>query len=186
MLEQWIPRLGNFISRRTGPDTFLGDGLVIIGANRSVSSAYRERLMQYVQGGGKVLVVDSMEIADSTANSILWPFGLASDHGVSQPTETPLRWDEEGPEVPLQSSCAITGGETLAWWGDTPVAAQVAFGQGTVTAIGFGSLFNDASMGFHWLPEPEEEVLARYEMLYTLLRASLPSAPLPRRQGSFP
>ena len=186
MLEQWIPRVGNFISRRVGPDTFMGDGLTIICPNRSVSLAYRERLMQYVQSGGKLLVVDSMEIEDSTANSILWQFGLASAHDVPPPPEAPLRWAADGLEVPLQSSCAITGGKTLASWGDTPVAAQVVYGQGTVTAIGFGALFNDANMGFHWLPEPEEEILARYEVLYALLRAALPREPLPRRHGWFP
>jgi hypothetical protein len=80
----------------------------------------------------------------------------------------------------------ITGGETLAWWGDTPVAAQARYGDGTVTAIGFGSLLNDANMGFHWLPEPEADVLRRYEVLYALLRASLPAKALPRRRGTFP
>jgi hypothetical protein len=42
-----------------------------------------------------------------------------------------------------------------------------------VTAIGFGSLFNDASMGYHWLQDPDETQLQRYEILYALLRAGL-------------
>jgi hypothetical protein len=52
-----------------------------------------------------------------------------------------------------------------------------------VTAIGFGSLFNDAAMGFHWLPEPEEDTLERYEALYALLRSALPPSPR-QAQGS--
>ena len=53
------------------------------------------------------------------------------------------------------------------------MAASADFGQGTVTAIGFGGLFNDANMGFHWLAEPDADTLARYELLYALLRASI-------------
>jgi hypothetical protein len=186
MLEQWIPRVGNFISRRVWPQTLVGDGLVMICPNRSVSPAYRQQLLQYVHDGGRVLVVDSMEIENSTANSILWLFGLASEHRAQSQPEAKLRLSVDAPQVPLQSSCTIAGGQPLAWWGDVPVAAQVTYGQGTVTAIGFGSLFNDASMGLHWLPEPDAETLARYEVLYALLRGSLPDEPLPRRYGAFP
>jgi hypothetical protein len=185
MLEQWIPRVGNFTAQREGDAAFQGDGLVLICPTRSVSAAFRERLQRYVEGGGKLLVVDSLEQENSTANSVLWPFGLASDHGAAQTAGEKLRLDGAA-EVPLPSSCAIRGGQPLAWWKDMPVAAQASYGRGTVTAIGFGSLFNDASMGFHWLPEPEPDVLARYEVLYTLLRAALPNQPLPRRRGSFP
>ena len=49
-------------------------------------------------------------------------------------------------------------------------------GKGSVTAIGFAHLFIDASMGFHWLPEPEAEVRDRYDVLYGLLRTSLPTS----------
>jgi len=74
----------------------------------------------------------------------------------------------------LLASCRIDGGETIAHIGETPTAAQVRYGRGLVTAVGFGSLFNDAAMGTHWLPEPTEDALQRYQVLYGLLRASLP------------
>ena len=70
----------------------------------------------------------------------------------------------------LLAACEIVGGEPLAWLHDVPVAARVRWGKGTVTAIGFGGLFNDANMGFHWLPDPEPAVRDRYEVLYGLLR----------------
>ena len=53
------------------------------------------------------------------------------------------------------------------------MAAQTRHGKGTITAIGFGALLGDASMGTHWLPEPEQATLRRYEVLYAILRASL-------------
>ena len=54
------------------------------------------------------------------------------------------------------------------------MAAQVRHGRGLVTAVGFGSLFNDTALGTHWRPPPEQDPLQRYELLYGLLRASLP------------
>ena len=83
MLEQWIPRVGNFTAQREGDAAFQGDGLVLICPTRSVSAAFRDRLLRFVEAGGKLLVVDSLELENSTANSVLWPFGLASDHGAA-------------------------------------------------------------------------------------------------------
>jgi hypothetical protein len=176
MLEQWIPRIGNITSRRTGKEVFQGDGLVIIGPTRSVDRVYRDRLVKYVRGGGHVLVVDSMEIEGSTANSLLAPFGLASSHDTEHVAEGVLKWSPETAEVALETSCAITGGQTLVRLEKMPVAARVRHGQGSITAIGFGALFNDASMGTHWLPEPEPETLERYDLLYAILRAALPGS----------
>jgi len=177
MLEQWIPRIGNFISRRTGEDVFIGDGLVVICPTRSVDRKYRERLARYVESGGQVLVFDSIDLEGSTANSILWPFGLSSNHSVEAQDEGTLKLKDSDLELPLQASCEIIGGEPLAWLGDMPVAAQVRHGEGTITAIGFGTAFKDSSMNFHWLPEPDEDMLNRYEVLYALLRTSLPWQP---------
>jgi hypothetical protein len=70
-------------------------------------------------------------------------------------------------------SCVVYGGTPIAKWGDTPVAARIEFGEGSVTAMGFGSLFNDANMGYHWLNEPDEAMRNRYAMLFALLRSGL-------------
>jgi hypothetical protein len=176
MLEQWIPRLGNFISRRSGAEAFLGDAIVILCPTRSVPTAYRERLVSFVRDGGRLVVFDSPDVEGSTANSLLWPFGLESRHNVTLPSEAKLKLGHGETAASLESSCQIAGGEPLAWLGEVPVAAQVRFGQGAVTAIGFGSLYNDANMGYHWLPEPSLAILQRYETLYALLRASLGGA----------
>ncbi len=175
LFEQWIPRMGNFISRRTGEEAFIGDALVIICPKRSGSPKYRKQLMEYVKKGGNLLVLDSPDVEGSTANSLLWSFGLESKYATQPSSASKLKLRDGGPEVPLSASCKISGGEPLAWLGDMPVAARVRYGEGTVTAIGFGSLFNDASMGQHWLPEPSAETVQRYEVLYVLLRASLPT-----------
>lgn len=177
MLEQWIPRIGNYISRREGHEVFQGDGLVVITPTELPSQAYREALVDWVQSGGQLMVFDTPDVPESTANSLLMLFGLQSIRNAPELEDEPLRMADGSADTPLRMSCEIRGGEPVALWGETPVAARIAFGEGTVTAIGFGSLFNDAAMGFHWLPEPDEVLLNRYEMLYALLRAGLPHDP---------
>jgi hypothetical protein len=177
MLEQWIPRVGNCIQRSSGNDVFTADGLVVICPTRIATQAYRQQLIEFVQNGGQLLVFDSLAIETSTANSILWPFGLASNHDASQAADMPLRLGDETTAVIPQQSCEIAGGEPFVWWGDIPVAATTVHGKGRVTVVGFGSLFNDANMGFHWLPEPDEATRTRYELLYSILRIALPHEP---------
>ncbi len=176
LFEQWIPRIGNWTSRATGRDVFAGDALVIVCPTRSVTAEYQQRLVEFVAGGGRLLVLDSPDVQGSTVNSLLWPFGMSSSAAGAEQNAGGLTWaDGRGiPPMPLLASCRIDGGQPLARIGETPVAAQVRHGRGLVTAVGFGSLFNDTAMGTHWLPPPEQETLQRYEILYGLLRASLP------------
>jgi len=177
LLEQWIPRIGNYISRQNGAEAFTGDGLVIICPTRSVGAEYRNRLRQFVESGGHVLVFDAIDLEGSTVNSLLWPFGLASSHATEPVDQGEMRLVDSELNTPLEVSCQVTGGEPIAWLGEMPVAARVRYGQGTITAVGCGALFNDTNMGTNWLVEPDDDLLNRFEVLYTLLRASLPSVP---------
>jgi hypothetical protein len=132
--------------------------------------------VEFVAAGGKLLVLDSPDVEGSTVNSILWPFGLSSSAAGAEQNAGDLTWADEWGilPMPLLASCRIDGGLPIARIGETPVAAQVRHGRGLVTVVGFGSLFNDTAMGTHWLPAPEQETLQRYNVLYGLLRASLP------------
>jgi len=165
---------GGRLSRAAGDEAFRGDALVIVCPTRSVSPDYQQSVLEFVASGGNLLVLDSADVEGSTANSLLWPFGLSSRHDTPAQENAKLRCAFSAPEVPLAAACEISGGEPLAWLGETPVAAQAQHGKGRVTAVGFGSLFDDENMGFHWLPEPESAVRERYEVLYGLLRRSLP------------
>ncbi len=168
LLEQWIPRLGWFTARRSGQAAFTGDLLVVICPSRSVNSEYRQGLVDYVAAGGKLLVIDSPDSAGSTANSLLWPFGLVMNHGAA--AGGPLHGKDSWPDIPVEAACAVGGGEPLYWAGDVPVAARTTHGKGTVIAIGFGRIFNDTGMGQHWMAEPDEATRTRFELWYRLLR----------------
>lgn len=176
LLEQWIPRLGYFTARRTGIEAFSSDALVVICPTRSVSEEFRQRLVSYVSEGGKLLVIDSPDSAGSTANSLLWPFGLAATHAASRPGK--LATAEAWPGIAVQGACEISGGTPLLWVEGMPVAARTAFGKGAVLAIGFGSVMNDAGLGQTYMTEANPEMLLRSDLLFTLVRALVEDKPV--------
>ena len=61
-----------------------GDVLVVVCPTKSVSEEFRAGLIDYVADGGKLLVIDSPDVVGSTANSLLWPFGMSVDHSASR------------------------------------------------------------------------------------------------------
>jgi len=204
LLEQWITRVNRpadanqspaapvgYTARRAGNDVFSGDVLVLICPTRSVSQNYCDRLVQFVRKGGRLLVLDSPSNVGSTANSVLWPFGLSM---VPAPARGKLNLLGKPTGVEVAEACQIAGGTPIAEVLPTspgaqaetppgsganvpqqsgppvPVAAEISLGQGTVTAIGFASAFNDAAMGREWLLEPNEALRQRYDVLYSILR----------------
>ena len=177
MLEAWIPRLGCYTVRKEGPEAFSGDALVVICPSRSVTAEFRQRLTEYVAHGGKLLVIDSPENAGSTANSLLWPFGLSIHH--DRAWKGKLSTTAKLPTVDVASANEVTGGQPVGKLDELPVAAAAKYGKGSVMAVGFGSLWNDKRMGENWMLEPNATVKARYNVLFALLRSWLEDRPLP-------
>lgn len=181
LLEQWIPRLGYVTTRAQGPDVFAGDALVIINPTRSVPEEFRQNLARYVAEGGKLLVIDTLGSAGTTANGVLAPFGISVRHATSR--QGTLRLSDGWPGLPLEGACEIVGGQPFAWVDDLPVAARTRYGQGEVMAVGFGSEWNDRSFGGHWMRQPTEEEKKRYDLLFATLRALMQGDTV-RRPGS--
>jgi len=193
LFEQWISRSATptevlYTTRRTGAEAFSGDVLVVICPNCSVDRPYRERLVEYVKQGGKLLVLDSPENTASTANSLLWPFGLSVIHDPNRQTEADqsqvLTISGEWPGIAAGPACEITGGEPIAKLGETPVGAVTRCEKGLVMAVGFGSLLNDAGMGYAWNSQATAEMLftsdtyVRYNVQFSLFRALLTGQPV--------
>jgi hypothetical protein len=185
-LEQWIPRLGCYTIRLSGEEAFSGDALVVICPTRSVPGEFRRGLVEYVAGGGRLLVIDSPDSAGSTSNSVLWPFGLSVSHATARSGE--LRLSDDWPGLEVEASCEILGGEPFMWAEEVPVAARARYGQGSVMAIGFGALLNDTAMGGHWMLSPDQDLflrsdldpslLTRYDLLFALLEGLLEDRPV--------
>ncbi|MEN6405393.1 MAG: DUF4350 domain-containing protein [Thermoguttaceae bacterium] len=177
LLEQWIARLGCRTVRQSAPEEFSGDALVILCPSRSVTDEFSNQLVEYVAGGGRLLVLDSPENNRSTAQSLLAPFGLSIHHDRTWTGK--LSTTDLLPAVDVAGANEVVGGQPVAKLDQYPVAATARYGRGSVMAIGFGSLWNDKRMGEHWMLEPDKATKARYDVLFALLRSWLDDRPLP-------
>ncbi len=176
LLEQWIPRLGYFTARRSGTAAFQGDVLVVVCPQKSVSEEYRKGLVEFVANGGKLLVMDTPEVSGSTANSLLWPFGLAVNHSESRKGKLGLA--DGWPGIPVQAICEVTGGQPFMWVEKLAVATRVSYSRGRVMAVGFASIMNDNGLGGHWMAEANAEMLTRSDLLFALVRALVEDQPV--------
>jgi hypothetical protein len=171
IFERWILRLGYFTRRAAGPEAVKGDLLVVINPDRTVQKAYLDSVVRYVEGGGRLLVLDSARNTKSTAESLLWPFGLAVNHEPGGTSAGAVYGIEGAPTVAAESACEVTGGVPFAFIEGRPVGAAVRFGKGTVVAIGFSSRFSDATMGVTGDSEPDAAMRDVYEVEFRLIRA---------------
>jgi hypothetical protein len=175
IFERWILRLGWFTQRGgaelleiEGPNK--KDMVVYLLPAKDVTEEYRERLVKYVENGGRVLVIDTPENPHSTANSLLKPFGME----LRRPY-TPLTGDIVSTlglaTVQTPNIYEVTGiHEALATVGGKAAAGTARYGKGSVTAIGFGARFSDTNFGVTGDVNPGEEMLKLYELQYGILR----------------
>ncbi len=181
IFERWILRLGCFTSRRSGPEALTGDLVVFTYPSRSVTDEFRAAVVRYVTSGGRVLVLDSPENTASTANSLLYPFGLSLDSsrtlngslvavGKGTPTQNPAPATPNQPAVSVEAACKVAGGEPVFLLDGTPVAATARHGQGSVTVVGFASRWADARMGVTGDVVPDAEMRRVFDLEFTLLR----------------
>ena len=115
-----------------------------------------------------MLILDSPENTQSTANSLLYPFGLAVNHN-SRPNGQ-LRAPENWPVIRIDSACAIEGGRPFLWVANTPIAARARHGKGTITVIGFGSRFADAFMGVTGDVVPNQQLRNVFDLQFQLIK----------------
>ena len=208
LLEQSIPRLGYTTVRAEGDDVFQGDAVVMIRPSRPASEAFRKRLVKYVDGGGKLLVIDAgLSDEPSTANQILRPFGLSLDY--TQPwngelvkpakaqadNSSPMPVEEATfpPGISVESAWQVSGGTGVAAvrgrlekldpkeldaYEDQPIWAAARYGKGLVMVASFGNMFNDKNLGNDAWHNPDPAERARYDVLFALLRRLVKDEPI--------
>ena len=174
IFERWILRLGYFTSRRKGNDALTGDLVVFLDPNQTVTDNFRGRLVNYVEQGGKVLVLDSPANINSTANSLLYPFGLTVSPNAQ--LKGRLKAPENWPAIQIDSTCEIKGAEPVAQVMNVPVISRIRYGRGTVTVVGFSSRFADAYMGITGDVVPSDELRKVFDLQFAILR-DIVSAP---------
>ncbi len=168
IFERWILRLGYFTSRKRGTDALSGELIVFPHPNRTVTSEFREDLVNYVASGGKVLIFDSPENTESTANSLLYPFGLNVNR--SARINGQLKAPEGWPIIKIDSVFQIEAGEPIMSVVNATVAARVRHSKGTVTVIGFGSRLADAYMGVIGDVVPDDQLRKVFDLQFMILK----------------
>jgi hypothetical protein len=167
IFERWMLRLGYFAFRGADNGAFGGDLLVIVNPSKTPSTRFHEQLMDYVQGGGKLLVLDSIANEDSTANELLAPFDLEFVN--ETPLDGTLENEHGWPAVPARRVKEVRGGTPIFRLADKPVGSVVAFGAGKVIALGFSDRFSDANMGITGDTVPDEDLRKVYDVQYGLI-----------------
>ncbi len=168
IFERWILRLGYFTSRRSGTEALTGDLVVFMDPNQTVTNNFREELVNYVELGGKVLILDSPINTGSTANSLLYPFGLSVTPNMQLGGQ--LKAPESWPVIQIDSTCEIKGGQAIASVTNVPVIARARHGKGTVTVVGFSSRFADAYMGVTGDVVPDDELRKVFDVQFAIFR----------------
>ena len=130
--------------------------------------------------GGRLLLIDSPETSGTTANSLLYRFGLVVKIALGVQGE--LKSSGSWPAIPVQQTFEIEGGKPILWVGKTPVAARVGFGKGSVLVLGCGSILNDTGMGLRYNIPPDAKLLTRFDLLYV----AAPARPSPAKSWSLP
>ena len=183
--ERSILRLGYFPRRCAGAD-LLGDdvtgepnAIVVIRPAGEVTGQYRRMLEDYVASGGTLLVLDSPDNRQSSANRLLEPFGLK--FGATEALKGTLAAESPLPAIAVSAAWAVAGGAPLAMLDGRAVAAVVRKGRGAVVAVGFGSRFSDAEMGGSpdIVPNPEQRKAFEFEfaLLRQIVESRLPGQP---------
>ena len=170
LFERNLLRLGYFTNRSAGENVVASDLVIVLRPARSVSDEFRQRLVDYVAGGGRLLVLDSPENAKSTANSLLHPFGLEMKRYSPLPGGV-LTVRSGFQAIPVKTAREVSGGVPLAHLRGRPVAAVARHGKGSVTAIGFGSAFTDSNMGIVGDVIPNDRLKKLYAFQFALLRS---------------
>ncbi len=177
IFERWILRLGYFIRRESGLRALDGDLVVFLYPTRPVETAFARQARRYVEAGGRILILDSLENTNSTAAALLAPFGLEL-RAHPQPDGT-LEPDESWPAIAVQAAREVVGGVPFARLHGRPVAARAQVGRGSVTVLGIGARFADVRMGVTGDVEPDATLRQVYEFQFRLLRWLLEGKPEP-------
>ncbi|KPJ57635.1 MAG: hypothetical protein AMS16_01110, partial [Planctomycetes bacterium DG_58] len=202
LVYQWVLRLRYFPRvRRTLADALQDDLVVMVNPVGGFGARDLRRLHRYVESGGKVLVLLRQPSATPALKRLFDMFDLRVDPGpfeyferVSHAADTQGLLDifqlEIDPSVVCRRKALVAadgqstgvvadgvvvrGGKTLYRMAGLPVAAMYEAGDGKLLVIGFGELFRDSAMGHTNATLPDEQLKARFRLLFKLLQFLLP------------
>ena len=168
IFERWILRLGYFIGRGEEEDALRGDLLVVVNPGKPVTPRFRQQVTDYVEQGGKLLVLDSTAYEASTANDLLEPFDMAFEEGDGM--DGSMTNDHDWPTVPVERVRQVRGGKPFLHVAGKAAGSVASYGEGKVYVAGCSDRFSDAKMGVTGDTIPDAELRKVYDVEYALFR----------------
>ncbi len=142
------------------------DATVILNPRGEFTPEMLSDLEAYVRGGGGLLVLDRSYVAESTANAVLAPFGLAFE-----PTQfdSVLVFDVvSGDSFLIDRAGVVVGGEPVLEFRDGRSALALArVGEGVVVAMPAADSFSDEALGTT-SRIPDERQLGLYRLEFRI------------------
>jgi len=145
-----------------------GDIVIIINPVKHFTSEDRSQVLNYINRGGRVIIMDSSLNKNSSANEILQAFDMSIDY---KPRKSSFFYDISGRKISTsQFSARVKGGESVLLTRDKdPILSMRRKGQGLIAVITDSRLFSDRTLGStSTIPTPEQQKL--YELEFWMLK----------------
>ena len=148
-----------------------GDALVIINASTPFNDKQKKKVIDYVDQGGRLIVMDSSFNKNSTSNEILALFDMKLSF---EPRQDSFFLDALGQRIAttIYSGIVKGGKPVLIAQDKEPILSQTRRGKGLVVVMVDSMLFSDRMLGTTGI-EPNSEQRRLYELEFWLLRELL-------------
>jgi hypothetical protein len=170
---QWVLRVGYypFTGKTLREDLREAPSiLIIINPVKKFLPEELTMVKEFLEQGGKLLMMDTPLNEESTANELLATFGITiiRDKQVTLPASYSASWMSR---IAQDKAFAIQGGDSLLQSVDeTPILSTVRIGKGMVAVLTFSQLFTNPPMGNSYRVEPTQQQRQIYNLQFTILR----------------
>jgi hypothetical protein len=168
----WVLRVGYypFTGKTLEEDTQDANILIIINPHQRFYPEELDQIREYLQKGGKVLLMDGSDNESSTANELLASFGMKIEREkrVPLPPSYSTSWMSRTGQ---NSAFVIEGGEGLLRSAEgNPILSTLKVGKGVIAVMTFSQLFTNPPMGGSYRVVPNQQQRDIYNLEFNLLR----------------
>ncbi|MCK5187999.1 MAG: hypothetical protein KAR43_12785, partial [Deltaproteobacteria bacterium] len=169
---QWVLRVGYypFTGKTLKEDLRDANMLIIINPHKTFSPDELEKVKEYLQKGGRLLLMDGLTNTSSTANELLAPFGMniKRERRVTLPSTYSTSWMSR---LGQNSAFYIEGGDArLHSTEGKPILATSRIGNGMIAVMTFSQLFTNPPMGGSYRVVPNQQQRDIYNLEFNILR----------------
>jgi hypothetical protein len=165
----WTQRKGYFptLEADLGSTLEKGDLVVLINPVKTFSSDDIKRITDYIEEGGRMLILDGPRNRQSTTNRLLEAFGMGLDP--SSIADSRVYTPDGTPMGRIRGAGTVKGGRASLLTPDGRSLFSVARkGKGTLGVMNFAATFANPSMGGTQI-RPDETRLKIYNLMYYMI-----------------